>query len=461
MVDNFISLMKVLDCPTNEGGNCWGIALSAEIARSNSSYEQFIMTMKFIAKLDPKTVRSSIDDAGYKSAIQFQELTPDEKMLLTIRPFFIQVYNYQNPLSLQLKLEVKGPYISQNDLKKTTELIRKDEGNTRLVSLDNYQRFLLFSEIKDGSRNLINFLDKIKSSTIEVGFLIGTESHVVHLFYDMNNSMWMLTSHSSLRSYRETTALVQSLMLIEFASRGSHIFCATLFLNELHEGSGLVNELNSLSENSLIKFRDGTTTDFVDSCGRTLLHIAAYNGLINVVNALFEQPLTKINQVDKKGATPLYTAAENGQLTLVNAFLNNPETEVNKTTNDGETPLFTAAKNGHLDVVDALIKHPKIEVCKANNKKQDPLYVAIQNRHDSVLKRLFAISEKETDKDINQKSVPLNIKESNSSSNNVNDGTKERQSQSNLLFFKNEPLLQVDLSVEQQEYKNISGFRTN
>ena len=86
-----------------------------------------------------------------------------------------------------------------------------------------------------------------------------------------------------------------------------------------------------------------------------------------------------MNKANTDGCTPLLIAAYNGHLNVVQALVA-AEADVDKAkTDDGRTPLWTAAYEGHLDVVQALVA-AKADVNKAAGE-WTPLRIATQNNH--------------------------------------------------------------------------------
>lgn len=384
--------MKALGCPTNMKGNCWGVAVSAEIARSNSLYLEFRKTINYLAGISGTTLLTKVNEASQKSTESPETLNSNDKILLTIRELFAQIYNYQEPFTLQHKLGVPGPHIQQNDLKKTNALVRKAKEHTTFVTSDHYKQFLLFSKKEDNWLKLIKCLKIIKASPLEVGFLLSSKRHAVHLFYNKIDGYWNLTSDYTrtwpIRDYKKTSALVESLMNNEFGGSSNAVFCFTVFLDESKENTVLTNALDAVSKDLLETINSGQMPDFTDSYGRTLLHIASYNGFTDIVEALLGQPSSHINKTANNNTSPLFIAAYNGNLSVVEALLKQADIEVNIASETGETALFAAAENGHVEVVDALRRHPKIDIQKSNIHGDTPVKVAMLNKHQAVWKLL-------------------------------------------------------------------------
>jgi ankyrin repeat protein len=95
------------------------------------------------------------------------------------------------------------------------------------------------------------------------------------------------------------------------------------------------------------------------------LHFAAINGHVKAVQALIaavpeSQRPTYVNQQDDDGATPLSVATNKGKVDVIQALIAAvPESQrplyVNRQGKRGYTPLHIAAIGGHIDAVQALI----------------------------------------------------------------------------------------------------------
>jgi ankyrin repeat protein len=121
-----------------------------------------------------------------------------------------------------------------------------------------------------------------------------------------------------------------------------------------------------------------------DNRGQTLLHIAAYNEKLDVVEYLISKD-AYFNVKDKLNGTPLHSAAEGGNYKVVKAVLAHIEKKhsgglskvINAKTNNGATPLHLAAYNGKLSVVEPLI-NKGVNIDAKGRNGQTPLFYAVQ-----------------------------------------------------------------------------------
>ena len=89
--------------------------------------------------------------------------------------------------------------------------------------------------------------------------------------------------------------------------------------------------------------------------GRTLLHAASADGLVDVAQWLLDIGADANAQADN-GGTPLYFAAMNGHSELVRILLGHG-VDVNAAATENYTPLHKASSGGHINIVRLLIEH--------------------------------------------------------------------------------------------------------
>ncbi|XP_075684635.1 ankyrin repeat domain-containing protein 33B [Rhinoderma darwinii] len=93
-----------------------------------------------------------------------------------------------------------------------------------------------------------------------------------------------------------------------------------------------------------------------DKNKRTGLHVACYQGYVDIVIALSQCPYVDVNWQDNEGNTALITAAQAGHITITNYLLNYyPDLDLEKRNIHGFTALMKASIQGRTECVRALM----------------------------------------------------------------------------------------------------------
>jgi ankyrin repeat protein len=108
--------------------------------------------------------------------------------------------------------------------------------------------------------------------------------------------------------------------------------------------------------------------------GRTLLHAASKDGLMDVAQWLLKIG-TDVNAQDDDHTTPLHLAAANGHLELVRTLLGHSVDVAAATTRGESTPLHFASKGGHVEIVQLLIQNGA-DVNTRDRNQSTPLHLA-------------------------------------------------------------------------------------
>jgi len=132
-----------------------------------------------------------------------------------------------------------------------------------------------------------------------------------------------------------------------------------------------------------------------DNDGNTALHFAAFNGHLGIVKYLVDEKKVDVNKADNDGYTALRLAAFNGHLDIVKYLVDEKKVDINKADNDGATALDKAAFNGHLDTVKYLVDEKKVDINKADNDGEIALHKAAFNGHLDTVK--YLVDEKKAD----------------------------------------------------------------
>jgi len=123
-----------------------------------------------------------------------------------------------------------------------------------------------------------------------------------------------------------------------------------------------------------------------DSRGYTLLHKAAYNNRLNVVEFLLSKG-ADINALSSSGSTPLHGAASYGHIEVVR-FLLDKGASPDIVNSGGYTPLLGASTSNHGEIVRLLVEKGANIDAKTGNG-QTPLSLAVWNDDTGLTKFLL------------------------------------------------------------------------
>lgn len=129
--------------------------------------------------------------------------------------------------------------------------------------------------------------------------------------------------------------------------------------------------------------------------GKTLLHVAAENGLDEKAMTLLLSKGLKVTDIDASGKSPIHHAAMKSLALLVAAGA-----EVNARDNEGRTALHLAALNGRNDTAAELIRL-SASVFEADKMGRTPLHYAAMGKSDVVVATLLAAGAPKTVRDSN------------------------------------------------------------
>ncbi|XP_053549194.1 CARD- and ANK-domain containing inflammasome adapter protein-like [Bombina bombina] len=112
---------------------------------------------------------------------------------------------------------------------------------------------------------------------------------------------------------------------------------------------------------------------------------AAANGDLTILEAMLKS--TNINAVNQNGDTLLHVAAANGQVPVIE-FLISKGAKVDANDKNQRTPLHRAAQNGHAEAVRVLLR-AGANIYSLDSDSQTSLHLAVKNNHDNVVKILL------------------------------------------------------------------------
>jgi hypothetical protein len=179
--------------------------------------------------------------------------------------------------------------------------------------------------------------------------------------------------------------------LYDYAARNwGHHACAGLIAVEPLILSFLESEakLSACSQAMIASKRHEGQSDYSQEVPRhmTGVHIAAYFGLEDAVNALLNRSHS-LDLEDSYGRTPLSWAASNGHEAVMQLLLEKGA-DPNSKDEYSRTPLSWAVENGHEAVVQLLLKKGADPNSKDNNGGT-PLSWAAEKGHEAVVAQLL------------------------------------------------------------------------
>ncbi|WP_265029689.1 ankyrin repeat domain-containing protein [Wolbachia endosymbiont (group A) of Philonthus cognatus] len=137
-------------------------------------------------------------------------------------------------------------------------------------------------------------------------------------------------------------------------------------------------ELEELEKEKQDTYEDGNTT----------LHLAVFNGQLDIVKYFIDEENSDVNQANNYGNTPLHLAAKNGQLEIVKYLVDKKKVDFNQKNNDGQTALHLAAIHDKIDVVNALIERGA-NINAVDSSRKIPLRWAVEKGHKNVVEILI------------------------------------------------------------------------
>ena len=125
----------------------------------------------------------------------------------------------------------------------------------------------------------------------------------------------------------------------------------------------------------LLKFfvEKGTNIFSKTEKGVNCLHIAAYNGYLDLCKTLMNRHNFDVNMADSKGFTALHFSAENGSYELVKLFADKG-TDIHVKTEGGMNCLHIASHHGHLNLCKILINKYEFDLHMADNDRLTSLH---------------------------------------------------------------------------------------
>ena len=128
---------------------------------------------------------------------------------------------------------------------------------------------------------------------------------------------------------------------------------------------------------------------------RTLLHIAAQEGCLEVVSLLLGDPRVDVRALSKEGCSALHYAASGGHVEVVKLLLEDARVDVRAADEEGWSALHYAASEGHVEVVKLLLED-RVDANAKTNSGHTPLHLAAFKNHYKVVRLLLDSSSLST-----------------------------------------------------------------
>lgn len=132
----------------------------------------------------------------------------------------------------------------------------------------------------------------------------------------------------------------------------------------------------------------------INANGRTLLHCAAEENRLDILNTLFQYRELNIDQVDHSGDTALILAAKHGHINSVKTLLKQ-QANVNLSNDqkDDYTALLWAVQHGHIEIAQMLLHHGA-DVSAVTKTGQTALHFAASKGRTEIVKVLLSYGAK-------------------------------------------------------------------
>ena len=133
---------------------------------------------------------------------------------------------------------------------------------------------------------------------------------------------------------------------------------------------------------------------FTQSDGFTVLHIACYNGNVEIVKVLLqiEEGSLNVNERDNHGRIPLHLACLKGRTEIVKLLIDIGERlNINEKDSKGSTPLHIACKIGHTKIVRLLLEEggERLYINERDKNGNTPLHIACCHGYTEIVNLLL------------------------------------------------------------------------
>ncbi|RPA99620.1 ankyrin, partial [Choiromyces venosus 120613-1] len=122
--------------------------------------------------------------------------------------------------------------------------------------------------------------------------------------------------------------------------------------------------------------------------GFTGLHVAAYFGVVEIVDAVLSMKEWDVNAIDNTGNTALLWAERGGCEEVLKLLLAREGVNPHTPNTICRLPLLCEVNHRHAEVVKIILEPADIHVNTPDNENETPLSLALSKGHKEVLKIL-------------------------------------------------------------------------
>ena len=165
-----------------------------------------------------------------------------------------------------------------------------------------------------------------------------------------------------------------------FLDGQNHVLMVLLVLNQAKGGSLLTKVSVARLLLDFGAHKDPARSDDAT----TPLHVAAYEGHLELLGLLLQAGADKDATMTDDGATPLYLAAQNGQEQVAKLLLE-AGAKIDKADDDGMTPLHAAASQNQVKLVQLLLDFGAQKSLKRKEDGKTAIQLAYEKGHSNVV----------------------------------------------------------------------------
>ncbi|XP_046557360.1 ankyrin repeat domain-containing protein 50-like [Haliotis rubra] len=203
-------------------------------------------------------------------------------------------------------------------------------------------------------------------------YLVNKRANVSHVDDNGDN----ILHYASILGHAEIVQYILSQDLVDINSRGKYE--RTPLMRAAYYGHRKVFDL-------LVS--EGGLTHLVDYKGNNILHLAAFDGQVEMAKYILSQNIVDINSRTRKGATPLMKAAYIGHKDVFE-FLVNKRANVSHVDDNGDNILHYASIWGNAEIVQYILSHDLVNINSRGRYGATPLMKAAHKGHIDIFEYL-------------------------------------------------------------------------